>query len=262
MEIVVLVKQVPDTNAPAEVAGAALTGESADIPWTINPYDEMAVEEALRIKETHGGQVTLLSFSRPGEFDALRTAIAMGADRAVAILDEFESASRYRDGLVLARIFAAALKAVRFDLIIAGQKSVDDDACVVGPALAETLNIPFFSMVIWQTIDGQRVRCRKIIEGGTMELEAPLPALLLATRGLNRPRYATMPGLLRAERQGVETMRLSEIALDVQKLVRGQPSTRVDLERIRSERALTMAKGDSAQEKAEDLAGYLMSNWN
>jgi electron transfer flavoprotein beta subunit len=262
MEIVVLVKQVPDTNAPAEVAGAALIGESADIPWTINPCDEMAVEEALRVKETHGGRVTLLSFSRRGEYDALRTGIAMGADRAVAILDEFESATRYRDGLLLARIFAAALKAMRFDLIIAGQKTVDDDACVVGPALAEKLNIAFVSMVVGQAIDGNRVRCLRNVEGGSMELEAPLPALLLATRGLNRPRYATMPGLRRAERQGVEIMRLCEIAPDAQYLFRDQASRLVALEPITFQRKLTMAKGGSAREIAEALAGFLLSKRN
>ncbi|BBO91541.1 electron transfer flavoprotein subunit beta/FixA family protein [Desulfosarcina ovata] len=260
MEIVVLVKQVPDTNAPAEVAGAALSGEPADIPWTINPHDEMAVEEALRVKEAHGGRVTLLSFSRPEEFDALRIGIAMGADRAVAIIDELKSTSRYRDGLLLSRIFAAALKTMRFDLIIAGQKAVDDDAGVVGPALAEKLNLPFFSMVVGQEISGNRVRCKRLVGGGRMEVEAPLPALLLATRGLNRPRYATMPGLRRATRQGVETWRLRDIAPDAQHLFCDQPSRLIALEPVESQRDLTMARGDSPREKAEALARYLLSD--
>ena len=135
MEIVLLVKQVPDTNAPVELAEASLTGGTGEIPWIVNPYDEMAVEEAVRIKEDRGARVTVVSFTRPDETEALRKSVAMGADRAVAIIDEFESENRYRDGLALANIFAALLKTMAFDLIFAGQRAVDDDASVVGPAL-------------------------------------------------------------------------------------------------------------------------------
>ncbi len=168
MEIVVLVKQVPDTNAPVELAEAALTGGTGEIPWIVNPYDEMAVEEAVRIKEDRGARVTVVSFTRPDETEALRKSVAMGADRAVAIIDEFESENRYRDGLALARIFAALLKTMAFDLIFAGQRAVDDDACVVGPALAVKLNIPLFSMVKRQKIIGRSIRCKKQIAGGTI----------------------------------------------------------------------------------------------
>ena len=256
MEIVVLVKQVPDTNAPVELAKAALTGGTGEIPWVVNPYDEMAVEEAVRIKEDRGAKVTVVSLTRPAETEALRKSVAMGADRAVAIIDEFDSEDRYRDGLALACIFAALLKTMAFDLVIAGRRAVDDDASVVGPALAVKLNIPFVSMVTRQKIIGHSIRCKKQIAGGTMSLETEIRALLTVARGLNTPRYATLPGSRRADRQGVETVRMSAIVPDANVLER-QASRMVSLEWQYDDRTLKMARGDSAEEKAVNLAKLL-----
>jgi len=146
VEIVVLLKQVPATES---LIGIADDGVSDDIKWVINPYDEFAVEEALQIKEAHGGSVTIISVGPEKTTEAIRTALAMGADKGILINNP---AAAGCDGLSTARILAAVLKETPFDLIVAGQRAVDDDNFQVGPATAEFLSIPNISMVIKQEI--------------------------------------------------------------------------------------------------------------
>ena len=124
MDIVVLVKQVPDTESLVQIADDGVSIKTQDIKWTMNPYDELAVEEALQIKEAQGGTVTILTLGPDKAIEAIRTALAMGADQGVHINDPAAEGS---DSLATAKLLAAALKDIRYDLIIAGHRAVDED---------------------------------------------------------------------------------------------------------------------------------------
>jgi electron transfer flavoprotein beta subunit len=227
--------------------------KTGDLKWVINPYDEYAVEEALRIRESHGGKVTIFSVGTDKTVEAVRTALAMGADSGVLIKD---TAAAGCDALGIARILAAALKAGGFDLIIAGHRAVDDDQNLVGPAVAEYLGIPHISMVIWQEIADGRIRCRRTVEGGTMVVEAPLPALFTTQRGLNDPRYASLPGIMKAKKKPLATQTLADIGLDPQAVA--TPMTQIRALNLPTPRkAGRMIPGESAEEKAAALVKAL-----
>jgi electron transfer flavoprotein beta subunit len=133
MEIIVLMKQVPATESFIEIAQNGKSIKTDNLNWVINPYDEIALEEAIRIKEAHGGNVTVVTIGQAGAQDAIRTAMAMGVDKGILINDPetLECGS-----LGIAKILAETIKGMEYDLIIAGQRAVDDDNYVVGPAVA------------------------------------------------------------------------------------------------------------------------------
>lgn len=253
MEIVVLLKQVPATESLIGIAEDGTSIKVDDIKWVINPYDEFAVEEALRIKENHGGMVTILSVGSEKTVEAIRTALAMGADRGILINDP-ESAGY--DGLKTARILAAVLKETPFDLIIAGQRAVDDDNFMVGTATAELLNIPSIPMVIKQEMTDSGIRCHKTVEGGTVVLEAPLPVLFTTQRGLNEPRYASLPGIMKAKKKPIDIKTTADIGLDAESI--GASTIKMVAMRLPPERKSgIMIEGESEQTKAAELVKIL-----
>ena len=134
----------------------------------------------------------------------------MGADTGILIHDP---AAANCDGLGTARALAAAVKAMPFDVIIAGQRAMDDDNYLVGAAVAEFLGIPHISMVIEASVENGTLRCRRTVEGGTVVFEAPLPALFTTQRGLNEPRYASLPGIMKAKKKPIETKTLADLGL-------------------------------------------------
>jgi electron transfer flavoprotein beta subunit len=253
VEIAVLLKQVPATESMILVAEDELSIKTADLKWVINPYDEYAVEEALRIRESQGGSVTVFSVGADKTVEAVRTALAMGADSGVLIRDP---ATAGCDGLGIAKILAAALKPGAFDLIIAGHRAVDDDMNLVGPAVAEYLGIPHISMVIQQEIRDGRIRCRRTVEGGTMLLEAPLPMLFTTQRGLNEPRYASLPGIMKAKKKPLAVKSLADIGIDPQAVA--TPMTKIRAMRPPTPRkAGRIIEGETDREKAAALVKAL-----
>ena len=253
MNIVVLLKQVPSTESFIEIGDDGVSIKTDDVKMIINPYDEFAVEEGIRLKEALGGSVTILSVGREKTTESIRTALAMGADSGVLIQD---SAIEGCDSLGIARILAAALKEIPFDLIIAGQRAVDDDGFQVGVAVAEYLKIPHISMVIKEEIIDGKIRCHRTVEGGTVILEAPLPALFTTQRGLNEPRYASLPGIMKAKKKPLDTKALADIGLDAEKA--GKPMTRIVAMKYPPERDHgIIIEGDSAQAKAAALVKIL-----
>ena len=205
MEIAVLLKQVPATETAMEIAADGTTIKTDGINWVVNPYDEMAVEEALQIRDAVGGTVTVFTLGPEKAVDALRTALAMGADNAVRI----DPQGQRLDGLAVARALAEELQKGAFELIIAGHRAVDDDNYQVGPAVAEFMGIPHISMVIHQELADGKIRCTRTIEGGTLVLETPLPALITTQRGLNEPRYTSLPGIMKAKKKPIDTRPLA-----------------------------------------------------
>ncbi|MBW2569047.1 MAG: electron transfer flavoprotein subunit beta/FixA family protein [Deltaproteobacteria bacterium] len=253
MEIIVLLKRVPSTESFIEIADDGISIKKDDIKFVINPYDEFAVEEAIRLKEVHGGSVTILSAGTDKTVETIRTALAMGADKGILINDP---ATEGCDALGTARILAAALKDTPFDLIIAGQRAVDDDNFQVGLAVAEFLSIPHISMVIKQEITDGKIRCRRTVEGGSVTLETKLPALFTTQRGLNEPRYASLPGIMKAKKKPIDIKTLEDIDLDSEKV--GKPMSRITAMKfplVRKEEKII--EGRSAGEKAAALVKTL-----
>jgi len=253
VEIVVLLKQVPATESLIGIAADGVSIKSDDIKWVINPYDEFAVEEALRIREAQGGSVSILSVGSEKTVEAIRTALAMGADKGILI--NVPDRDIY-DGLTTAKLLSAALKEIPFDIIIAGQRAVDDDNFQVGPATAEFLNIPHISMVIKQEITDGKIKCQRTIDGGTVILETPLPLLFTTQRGINEPRYASLPGIMKAKKKPIETKTISDIGLDPEAV--GNPLTKiVSLKTPPERKGGIMIEGESAQAKAAKIVKIL-----
>lgn len=253
MEIIVLLKQVPATESMIQVADDGLSIKTGDLKWVISPYDEFAVEEALRIREAHGGKVTIVSVGADKATEAIRTALAMGADEGILVNDP---AAAGCDGLGIAKILTAVIKALPHDVIIAGQRAVDDDNFLVGSAVAEYLGIPSVALVNKQEIADGKIKCRRTIEGGTVTLEASLPALFTTQRGLNEPRYASLPGIMKAKKKPLATKSLADIGLDAAAL--GEPKVKVVAMQPPPQRqAGKIIEGESAQEKAVELVRLL-----
>ena len=253
MDVLVLLKQVPSTESMIEIAGDEISIKTDDLKWVINPYDELAVEEALRLREAHGGTVTILTVGREKAAEAVRTALAMGADKGVLISDP---ALEGCDPLSTATVLAAAAKEIPFDLIIAGQRAVDDDAYMVGSVVAEALGIPSITMVIKEEVVENRIQCHQTIDGGIAVVEVPLPALITTQRGLNDPRYASLPGIMKAKKKPLDSKTLNDLVIDPQTF--SAPKMKiVALEPPPERKGGRVIEGETPQEKARELVRIL-----
>lgn len=201
MNIVACVKQVPDTEAQIKVKGDGSGIEEGGIKWVMNPYDEYGVEEALRLKEKFGGEVTIVCVGPARTMETIRTALAMGAEKGIQIDDP----SLYSaDAYATASALAAAIKGVPYDIVFCGQRAIDDDSGQVGSILAELLGIPSVTFATKLEIDGAKAKAVRPIEGAQLVIETSLPCVITATKGLNEPRYASLPGIMKAKKKPVD----------------------------------------------------------
>jgi electron transfer flavoprotein beta subunit len=201
---IVCVKRVPDTETRIRIEG----GQSIDragIKYVISPYDEFALEAALRLKEAVGeGSVAAVTVGDAAAAEQLRAALAMGADRAV-LLKHPAAAEETMDGLVTARALAAELRdGPAADLILFGMKAIDDDQQQVGPMVAELLGLPCVTVVAELEAEDGRVVCRREVEGGLEVVEVLLPAVVTMTKGAHEPRYPSLKGIMAAKRKPLE----------------------------------------------------------
>lgn len=214
MNIVVCIKQVPATEAKIRVAPNGNDIDRTNLSYVVNPYCEFGVEEALRIKEKLGtGEVTVMSLGPPKVVEALRTCLAMGADKAVHLRDDsFEGG----DSLTTALVLATALKMLTFDLLFFGKQAVDDDDGAVGIQVAELLGLPHVAVVNKLEMDAVRKTAvaHRQIEGGIEIVETPLPAVITCQKGLNEPRYASLPGIMKAKQKPLQELDLKALGLE------------------------------------------------
>ena len=213
MDILVCMKQVPDTETKI-VINPEGTGIVTDgIKYVMNPYDEFAVEEALKIKEKSGGSVTIVCMGPQRATEAIRTGLAMGADKGVHLNDAaFEGADSY----ATAKALAAAIKPLSYDIILGGKQAVDEDNAQVYAALAEMLDIPHVSVVTNLEIadDGKSAVAQREVEGGAKEvIQISLPAFVACQKGLNEPRYASLPGIMKAKKKPIDVVDLAASGL-------------------------------------------------
>ncbi|MEW6264523.1 MAG: electron transfer flavoprotein subunit beta/FixA family protein, partial [Thermodesulfobacteriota bacterium] len=200
MEIIACIKQVPDTETLIKVSGDGKKIETSDVKWVMNPYCEFGVEEALRLKEKQGGAVTVVSVGPARVVESLRTALAMGADKAIHV----ETATTDLDALTTAELIAGAIKGLPCDLIFCGQRAVDNDQAQVGAALAEVLGWPHVALAVKVEVSGGQAKVNRPVEGQVMVYEVKLPAVLTAQKGLNEPRYASLPGIMKAKKKPLD----------------------------------------------------------
>ncbi|MBW1723270.1 MAG: electron transfer flavoprotein subunit beta/FixA family protein [Deltaproteobacteria bacterium] len=257
MNIIVCIKQVPDTETQIKIASDGKSIDQSDIKWVMNPYDEFGVEEALKIKEKFGGEVTVIGLGPKRVTESLRTALAMGADKAVLISDPALEGS---DSIATAKALAAAIKGLEFDIIFTGQRGVDEDNGLVGAALAEFLDIPQFSIITKVEVaeDGKSVKVQRPVEGQTLVIESSLPALITAQKGLNEPRYASLPGIMKAKKKPLEEKTLADLGLDASEFGEGARKLQIlELTPPPARQAGKIIDGDSPEAKAAELAKLL-----
>lgn len=214
MNIVVCIKQVPATEARIKVDPSGTDIDRTNLSYVVNPYCEFGVEEALRIKERLGsGEVTVMSLGPAKVVEALRTCLAMGADKAIHLRDDaFEGGDSFTTALVL----TAALKRLTFELLFFGKQAVDDDHGAVGIQVAELLGLPHVSVVNKLEVDAAHkiAVAHRQIEGGIEVVETPLPAVFTCQKGLNEPRYASLPGIMKAKQKPLQELDLKALDLD------------------------------------------------
>jgi electron transfer flavoprotein beta subunit len=210
MKIVACVKRVPATDTRVKVGPDGVFIDTSQVEWIINPYDEFALEAALRVKEAAGGgEVIVLSLGAPETTKELRTCLAMGADRAILIKDP--QASR-RDAQVTARALAAVLEELKPDLVLCGKQSVDRDQGQVGILVAYALGLPCVTEISALTVSSGQAQVERAGDGGTTErYQVALPAVLTCQKGLNEPRYANLKGIMAAKKKPIDEREVGDL---------------------------------------------------
>jgi electron transfer flavoprotein beta subunit len=215
MKIIVCIKRVPDTEARIKVAGNAI--DTTGVKFVISPYDEFAIETALRIKEAKGeGEIIAVSLGEANSAEQLRSALAMGADRAILLKGQPTI-----DGSATAKALAAEIKTLSPDLVLCGMKAVDNDQQQVGVMLAEYLDLPCVSVVAELEVENGKVVAHREIEGGVEVVEAATPVVITTTKGKHEPRYPSLKGIMAAKKKPLEekAAQLPEARLQVRSLV-------------------------------------------
>lgn len=219
MEIFVCVKQVPDTETKIIPKSDGSFIEESQIKWIVNPYDEFAIEQALLIKalKPDTTTVTVIRVGQTRDSEALRNAMAMGADEAILV-----EANDNLDSLSVAQAIKAAIEksGKKPDLILTGKQAIDDDCLQVPQILAELLNMPSVSVAVAMEFQESQITVKREIEGGALEIyNCPLPAVISCNKGLNTPRYTSLPGILKAKKRPLTTLNLAELGVEAPKIL-------------------------------------------
>ena len=209
MNSVVCITHVPDTESRIKIADGRKVDE-AGLKFIVSPYDEFALEEAIRVKEKAGsGDVTVVTFGPDRAQQALREALARGATKAVHIKGDSGDA----DSLGIAKVLAAAIKSIPHDLVFLGKQGVGADNGLVGPMLAELLGYPQVNVVTHLEVADGKLTAHREIEAAEEVLETALPAVVTAQKGLNEPRYASLKGIMAAKKKPVAEKKLADLGV-------------------------------------------------
>lgn len=221
MDLVVCIKRTPDTTAKITVAPDARSIASDGVQWIINPYDELAIEEALRLKEKLGGTVAAVSVDPDKNESILRKALAMGVDKAVLL----HGGGNF-DPWSIAVLLANQIRQMPHDLILFGKQAIDDDNYQVPSMVAHLLGYPRINVVTKLQVEGRKVVAHRQIEGGEEIVECELPCIISAQRGLNEPRYPSMKGIMEAKRKPLEIKAVDNVARGLEVVKLEPPSPR------------------------------------
>ena len=213
MKILVAAKRVPDPNATIKVRPDGTGIVTENVKYVVNPFCEIAIEEALRIKEKHGGgEVVLVSVGGKVAQEQLRTGLAMGADRAILVVSEQEV-----DPAVVARILKKVIEIEQPDVVLMGKQAIDDDSNVVGQMVAEMLGWAqaTFASAVKLADDKKSAVVTREVDGGLEDVEVALPAVITADLRLNEPRYASLPGIMKARKKELKEIPIAEAGVDL-----------------------------------------------
>ncbi len=201
MKIAVCVSHVPDTATKVKIGEDGKTIDPNGVTYVINPYDEYAVEEALKTKEKIGGdsEVIIITLGSDNSKETIRKALAMGADKGVLLKKDNQ-----RDSMGIAEALADEIKSQGCELVFCGKQSVDYDNSITGQLIAEILGYSCVTVVVDFNIDGRKLNAEREIEGGKEIVESELPAVITAQKGLNEPRYASLKGIMTAKKKTIE----------------------------------------------------------
>jgi len=205
---VVCIAQVLDTEARIKIADGRRIDESG-LKFIVSPYDEIALEAAIRLKESKGGDVTVLSFGPDRVQQALRECLARGATKALHVKGETANA----DSLGIAKVLAAAIKTIPHDIVFFGKQGVGTDNSLVGPMVAEILGYPQVNVVTHLELGEGKVTAHRELEGAEEILEAATPAVITAQKGLNEPRYASLKGIMAAKKIPIDAKNVTDLGL-------------------------------------------------
>ncbi|MEW9675455.1 electron transfer flavoprotein subunit beta/FixA family protein [Lentibacillus sp. L22] len=219
MNIYVLLKKTFDTEEKIAISNGRI--EDDGVEFIINPYDEYAVEEAINQRDAHGGEVTVITIGDEESEKQLRTALAMGADKAVLINteDDLEDGDQF----TTVKILEAFFEDKEADLILAGNVAIDEASGQVGPRLAERLGISFVTTITSLKIEDDTAYIDKDVEGDVEKIETSLPVLVTCQQGLNDPRYPSLPGIMKAKKKPLEELEIDDLDLDEDEL---EPKTK------------------------------------
>jgi len=256
MEIVVCIKQVPDTTE-VKIDPVTNTLIRQGVPSIINPFDKNALEAALQLKAEYGGKVTVLSMGPPQAKEALKECLAMGADEGILMSDRAFGGS---DTLATSNTLAAGINKIgKVDIIICGKQAIDGDTAQVGPEMAEHLNltqVTYVAKIV--SIDGTIIRVQREHEEGYEVIDAQMPVLLTVVKSINEPRSATVKGLMKAKRQEITVWTVDDIVVKASAIgLKGSPTQvrRIFTPERRVQGELIQA--DTAREAAATLASRL-----
>ncbi|AZB43862.1 electron transfer flavoprotein subunit beta/FixA family protein [Bacillus sp. FJAT-42376] len=210
MNIFVIMKRTFDTEEKISISSGKIQEDGAE--FIINPYDEYAIEEAIQIRDAEGGEVTVVTIGGEEAEKELRTALAMGCDKAVLINteDDLEDGDQFTS----AKILSEFLKDKEADLILGGNVAIDGGSGQVGPRLAELLDIPYVTTITKLEIDGRKATVTRDVEGDSEIIETSLPLLITAQQGLNEPRYPSLPGIMKAKKKPLDELELDDLDLE------------------------------------------------
>ncbi len=206
MNILVGISQVPDTATKIVISADGKSIDTKGVKFILNPYDEFAIEEGLRLREKHGGSVTVVSIGADTAKEILRTGLAMGADKAVLVKGDAV------DSFIVADNLSAIAKDISADIVILGRQSIDFDSFQVAPMVAEILGWPSVTFVSSLNVDGSAISAERDIEGGKESVTTSLPCVLSAQKGLNDPRYPKLPDIMKAKSKPIEERASSSAA--------------------------------------------------
>src|SRR6266496_2754483 len=210
MNIVVLVKQVPDTSAERRLDPSDNTLDRESVDAVINEIDEYAIEEGLLLKEAHGGEVTILTVGPERATESIRKALSMGADKAVHVSDPAIHGS---DAIQTAKVIAKALGTLEWDLVIAGSEATDTRVSVVPALVAEALGVTQLSQARKVTVDGPTVTIERLSDTGYDVVQAPAPAVISVVEKINEPRYPSFKGIMAAKSKPIQTLTVADLGL-------------------------------------------------
>ncbi len=199
MKIAVCINHVPDTATRIKIGQDEKSIDTNGVTYVINPYDEFAVEEALKTKEKFGGEVTAISLGNESNKETIKKALAMGVDRGILLKDDNPG-----DSISVARALAEEIKAEGSDIVFCGKQSVDYDNSIVPQLIASILEYNCITVVVDLKIEDKKVTAEREIEGGKEVVESELPIIISAQKGLNEPRYASLKGIMSAKKKVID----------------------------------------------------------